>query len=166
MSVKITPRVRASSSYELQALMLAGAGIGCPPELVLRTDGPRASSSACCRPGAPVRWCFRSCHRPSGGSIQGELLSVPRDRESGAKPLLPRWAVLRSQSATKSTLAGPPYPERGKSNWWAPIRNRADGRAAQVFSSIRQPKCLVFRDFAATAERHFLLLRRTKRCCR
>ena len=43
MSVKITPRVRASSSYELQALMLAGAGIGCPPELVLRTDGPRAT---------------------------------------------------------------------------------------------------------------------------
>jgi DNA-binding transcriptional LysR family regulator len=40
VSVKITPRVRASSSDELLALMLAGAGIGCPPELALRTDGP------------------------------------------------------------------------------------------------------------------------------
>lgn len=38
--VKLTPRVRASSSDELLALMFSGAGIGCPPELVLRQDGP------------------------------------------------------------------------------------------------------------------------------
>jgi DNA-binding transcriptional LysR family regulator len=34
-SVKITPRVRANSSEELMALMTAGAGIGCPPDLTL-----------------------------------------------------------------------------------------------------------------------------------
>lgn len=36
VSVRITPRVRANSSDELMALMLAGAGIGCPPDLPLR----------------------------------------------------------------------------------------------------------------------------------